>query len=48
MNLLTTLITDYRHISKKIKISQQPIVMKNPKINLTNEDKYFPLNIKNC
>lgn len=46
MNLLTTLITDYRHISKKIKISQQPIVMKNPKINLTNEDKYFPLNIK--
>jgi hypothetical protein len=46
MNLLTNLITEYSNISKKIKIFKQQTVIKNPKINLTNEDTYFPLNIK--
>ena len=46
MNLLNKIITDYRSISKNIKIVKQPTVIKNPKINLTSDEKYFPLNIK--
>lgn len=45
MSLLNTIIKDYRNISKNNKIVK-PIIIKNPKINLTSEPEYFPSNIK--
>jgi len=46
MNLLNTIITDYRNISKNNNKIGKPLIIQNPKINITSETLYFPLIIK--